>query len=352
MLRVLVALIALCLCSTAPAAERIFDFSKFKLHETPEGFRSAITGHGKPGDWQVVLDRTLSNFPRLPNKGPEYAEQSVLAQLSRQRIDDHFALLIFDGEPFDDFFLKTRIKMVAGEDEQMAGIAFRIQDEKNYYYLRASALGDTFSFFRVMNGQLNSPVSSSITIETNVWYDLAIDCKGNEVRASLNGKELLLVVVRDAPLKSGKLGFWTKSDSVSYFGQTSITYVPKQNLAQKLIDQTVIKYPRLQGLKIYAAADGASEPRLVAATNPKDIGRFAQAVEKDVIARSAIYYGTENDSVLVTMPLHDANGDTVAAIKIIMKSFPGQTEKNAIARALPIVKELEARVHKGSDLVQ
>jgi len=352
MLRRIAFLSGLLFCLTASGAEKVLDFGQFKLNEPPEGFRSTVTGRGKPGEWSVVLDRVLSGLPGLPNKGPEYAAQSVLAQLARERIDDHFPLLIFEGETFDNFFLRTRVKMVAGEDEQMAGIAFRIQDEKNYYYIRASAMGDTFSFFRVINGALSSPVSSKVELQTNVWYDLTIDCKANEIRAALNGKELLLVAVRESPISIGKIGFWTKSDSVSYFGQTTITYTPRQILAQKLVQETVKKYPRLQGLKIFAALNEKREACLIAGTNPQEIGWPAQAVEKDVIARSAIYYGKEDESVLVTFPLHDANGDTVAAVKVIMKSFPGQTEKNALARALPIVKEIEARVQKASDLIQ
>src|SRR5256886_10006596 len=52
---------------------------------TPEGFHSALTGRGKPGDWQVVLDRAPSAFPSLPNKAPEMVEQSVLGQISQDR---------------------------------------------------------------------------------------------------------------------------------------------------------------------------------------------------------------------------------------------------------------------------
>jgi len=345
-------LIALLLCGTVAASEKVFDFSRFKLNEPPEGFRSVLTGSGKPGDWRIVLDRVPSGLPALPGRPPAYAEQSVLAQLSRERVDERFPMLLFEGETFDDFSLQTQFKLVGGVDEQMAGIAFRVQDEKNYYYIRASGLGDTFSFFRVANGQLASPVSSKYTFETNVWYNLKIESRGNEFRASINGKELLLVIIREAPLPAGKLGFWTKSDSVSYFGQTRIHYTPHQILAQQLIDESLKKFPRLQGLKIFAALGGRTDPEVIAGTNPAEIGRPGQAVEKDVIARSAIYYGKEEDSVLVTMPLHDANGETVGAVKVIMKSFPGQTEKNAIARALPIVKGIEARVQKAADLVQ
>jgi hypothetical protein len=71
-----------------------------------------------------------------------------------------------------------------------------------------------------------------------------------------------------------------------------------------------------------------------------------------VIARSAVGYEKAGENVVVTLPLHDANGDIVAAVKVIMKSFPGQTEKNAIARAVPVIKQMESRVKTAMDLVQ
>jgi hypothetical protein len=36
----------------------------------------------------------------------------------------------------------------------------------------------------------------------------------------------------------------------------------------------------------------------------------------------------------------------------MMKSFPGQTEKNAIIRAMPVVKDMESRVRSLDDLTQ
>jgi hypothetical protein len=94
------------------------------------------------------------------------------------------------------------------------------------------------------------------------------------------------------------------------------------------------------------------EARVIASNDPNEIGRPAQAEEKDVIARSVVYHGRSKGSVMVTMPLHDCNGDTVAAVRVMMKPFSGQTEKNAIARALPIVKQMEARIKAANDLTQ
>jgi len=324
---------------TAPAAQKVFDFDRLNLTEA--GFRSSVAGEGKAGDWKIVPDR----------------EHMVLGQFSQQRLDNHFSLLIYDTELFDDFVLNTRFKIVAGQDEQMAGIAFRIHDEKNFYYIRASApgaeghpVGREIAFFRVINGQLVGRVTAAASIQTNVWNDLRIECKADEIRAALNGQELLMVIIREQKFGAGKIGFWTKSDSIALFDRTTITYEPKEMLAQKLIKEALERYPRVRQLKIFANRDGKPELSVIAGSNPADIGHPGKEVEKDVIARNAIYYGVESDSVLVTFPLHDANGEAVAAVKVVMKAFPGQTEKNAIHRALPIVKQMETRVRKAADL--
>jgi DNA-binding IclR family transcriptional regulator len=54
--------------------------------------------------------------------------------------------------------------------------------------------------------------------------------------------------------------------------------------------------------------------------------------------------------VVVTLPVHDRNGEVIAALRVEMKSFFGQTENNALARALPIAKEMERRIVEARDL--
>jgi hypothetical protein len=50
--------------------------------------------------------------------------------------------------------------------------------------------------------------------------------------------------------------------------------------------------------------------------------------------------------------VRDRNGDAVAAVRLRMDTFMGQTEQNALARARPIVKEIQARIQTLDDLVQ
>src|SRR5262245_11591793 len=120
------------LVSEAPAAERRLEFSDLLENKTPPGFRSAVTGLGKPGDWRIVMDEVPPLLPPLRAGGHVVTKRPVLAQLAEDRTDEHFPLLIWDDETFADFTLTTRFKTVSGVIEQMAGIAFRLQDETNY----------------------------------------------------------------------------------------------------------------------------------------------------------------------------------------------------------------------------
>jgi hypothetical protein len=82
------------------------------------------------------------------------------------------------------------------------------------------------------------------------------------------------------------------------------------------------------------------------------VGKAAPAEVRDVLARDIPYHGRDGRNVVITLPLHDRNGETIAAVKVIMKSFPGQTDRNALARALPIVKRMESRIQTSKDLIE
>jgi hypothetical protein len=350
--------------ASASATERLFDWRDTKLNETPTGFRTVLSGSGLPGDWKVIFDEAMwpgseAGAPGQPRRDTRHV-RPVLAQLSRDRTDGRYPMLILDGETFTDFALNAQFKIVDGIEEQMAGIAFRIQDERNYYYIRASALGQNVNFFKVQDGQLIGPIGTKAEIPRGVWQELAIQCRGNEIRWSVStpgplgnpGSTNANMTLRDNTFSEGRIGFWTKSDSVSYFGETRISYTRRENLAQVLVRDTIKKYPRLQSIKILAPARDSAATTIVASTDPAEIGRPGQKETADVIARGVIYHAEDAGHILLTMPLHDSSGESVAAVKLVMKSFPGQTEKNAIARATPIVKEIERRVRTLEDLTQ
>ena len=343
----------------AQGAEKVLDFRTDAVDRPPQGFQSMVAGLGGKGDWRVVLDDVPSLMPSISpisasantNARPA-TRRPVVAQLARDKTDEHFPLLVYDEETFGDFSVTTRFKLVDGKEEQMAGLAFRLQDEKNFYYIRASALGNTFNFYKVVNGVRGPPTGNTIPIAKGVWHELFIECKGTRIRALLDGKEAL-PTLEDRTFSGGKLAFWTKSDSVSYFADTVITYKPRETLAQLLVRDAYKQFPKLLGLQIYAHTEQQTGPlRVVASLNATDVGQTAPQEAGDVISKQGYFYGKNSGSVMLTLPLRDNSGDKVAAVRLVMKSFPGQTEKNAVARAMPVVQGMEVRIQTWQDLIQ
>jgi hypothetical protein len=333
------------------AAEKKLNFGEVLPGQKPPGFRSALMGTGKPGEWKILLDDVAPGLAPLTPDAPSVTKQAVLAQLAQDPTDEHFPILIYEDETFADFKLTARFKTVRGVVEQMAGIAFRVQNETNYYVVRASSLGSTFRFYKVVNGERGTAFGTEVKIPSGVWHEIGVECKGSQMWCWLDGKQMMPTITDGAFLR-GKVGFWTKSDSVSYFTDAKIVYTPLEPPVQKVVRDMVKHYPRLLGLKVYVPSGTAQSTRMVASGDEKEIGQAGGKTEHEVITRAEPYYGKEKNSVSVIMPLRDRNGDAIAAVRVVMKSFKGQTEENAIIRAVPIVKELQAQIQSLDDLVE
>ncbi|MBC8096564.1 MAG: hypothetical protein H7Y43_12205 [Akkermansiaceae bacterium] len=170
-----------------------------------------------------------------------------------------------------------------------------------------------------------------------------IQCEGTRVLCALDGKDAIKLIDSTAR-KTGKIGFCTRSDSVAHFLDTRITYIPHEPLAQALVRDALVEFGRLLDLKIFAVRSGSEAPSIIASKDRKDVGQAGGKVEQDVISNGTIFFGRSKESVNVTLPLRDRNGDSIAAVRVVMKSFPGQTEDNAIVRAQPILKLMQPRV--------
>lgn len=352
--------------SSGFAAERLIEFDPREVGRQPDGFESLATGVGKPGRWEVLMDEIPPVLERLTPQAPVVTRQAVVAQVARDITDEHFPLLMLTDEAFGDFKLVARFKMVAGAVEQMAGIAFRIKDEKNYYVVRASALGDTFRFYKFVDGLRSPPVGPEMTFEKGVWYTLTLECRGNRIRCEIDGKPALPELT-DTSFTEGRIGFWTKSDSVSYFGPTKMIYTPRVIQADRLIREAMEVYPRVLGMKMWstrssvpfgtaaaepeaAAAAASATPTVIASTDESELGQPGDSGIERVLREGILLYGDTRETVAVTLPVRDRNGDPVAVLRVRMKRFAGQTKRNAIVRAQPIAEFMSDRVRSREDL--
>jgi hypothetical protein len=184
-------------------------FESNQTGATPEGWTATLTGSGEP-KWTVESDETA------PSKS------KVVKQSGRAT----YPLLLKDDTSIKDGFIEMKFKAIAGSQDRAAGVVWRAKDANNYYVARANALEDNFVLYKTVNGS-RSPLDIvgrkagygvSVPVPANIWHSLRIDFKGTRFTASFNGKQMF--EVEDSTFTdAGKVGLWTKADSVTVFDE-------------------------------------------------------------------------------------------------------------------------------------
>jgi len=331
-------------------AEIKIDFGDTATNRVPRDFHAALAGSGKPGVWNIIMDEVPPLLAPLSAQAPVVTRRAVLAQTGTDPTDERFPMLIYDGETFQDFNLTTRFKIVGGMAEQMAGVVFRYQNESNCYVIRASALGNNVRFYKVVNGVRSDPIGPEMAVSTNTWHTLGVQCQGNRITCWLDGN-LVMPTLHDNSFTTGKIGFRTKSDAVGYFGDTTISYTPRVPRVQAVVQGILKEQPRIVGLRIYTP-DDQGQPQIAASKVEKEVGQPGTDTEKSAMTDGKIYFGRGKGTVVVTLPLRDRNGDPIAAVRVELKSFLGETQDNALTRATMIVKDVQALVTSKEELMQ
>lgn len=349
-MRYLLLCLGLALAATVFSAEIKIDFSEFPEGSSPTNFHAAVAGSGQPGDWKILLDAVPPLLAPLTDKAPAEAKRAVLAQTSQDPTDEHFPMFIYDGATFNDFKLAARFKIVSGVAEQMAGVVFRYQNASNFYVFRASALGHNARFYKVVDGIRSDPIGPQTDIATNVWHTLGVQVQGNQFTFWLDGR-LVMPPLQDNTFAAGKIGFWTKSDAVSYFSDPVIDYTPRVPAAQALVDDIMKREPRILGLQIYTL-NGRGQPHVLASKVKAEAGQPGTDAETQAIKAGTISYGRDKGVDTVILPLCDRNGDPIAAVRLRLKSFFGETQENALTRANMILKLMQPKVTSSDQLLQ
>ena len=201
----------------ALAQTKTIDFDKDKVGQQPGGFSFGLTGQGRPGVWVVKKDETSPD------------RRNVLAQTDPDPTGYRFPVCVFDGLVKTDVDVSVKFKPISGKKDQGAGIVWRYQDPKNYYVVRANALENNVVLYKVENGTRSDlPLVSEgrtygkkETVPSGQWSTLRVVANGDLFEVYHDGKKLF--EVRDGTFKqAGKVGLWTKADSVIYFDDLAI----------------------------------------------------------------------------------------------------------------------------------
>jgi hypothetical protein len=180
------------------------DFAADRIGAVPNGWTSTLTGQGEP-KWTIEQDSSKSN---------------VVKQSGRAT----FPLLLKDDSSIKDGFVAARFKAVAGSQDRAAGLVWRARDANNYYVARANALEDNVVLYKTVGGVRSAldiagrkgGYGVDIPVPPNQWLELRIDFSANRFAVRYRGKPLF--EVEDSTFgDAGKVGLWTKADSVTLF---------------------------------------------------------------------------------------------------------------------------------------
>jgi 3-keto-disaccharide hydrolase len=199
----------LCLMEVSAMADNTVGFQADAVGVSPKGWTATSTGKGNP-KWTIEHDQTAPSRSKI-------IKQSGQAP---------YPVLLKDNSSIKDGFIAIKFKAISGSEDRAAGLVWRARDADNYYVVRANALEDNVVRYKTVNGSRSSldivgrkgGYGIDVPVPANQWHDLRIDFSGDRFKVLYNGKELFEVedtTFRDA----GKVGLWTKADSVSLFDQ-------------------------------------------------------------------------------------------------------------------------------------
>lgn len=198
--------LALLLLTAASAFAGTENFDK-STGAPPKGWSSAVTGSGT-AKWTVEKDDTA---PSKPN-------------VLKQSGEGDYPIILNDDSAVKDGFVEVKGKALDGKDDQAIGVVWRARDKDNYYVCRANALEGNVVLYKTVGGKRSSldivgrqgGYGVKASVEPRQWHTLRVEFAGDTFTVKWNGRELFQV--KDATFTdAGKVGLWTKADSVIVF---------------------------------------------------------------------------------------------------------------------------------------
>ena len=187
-----------------------YNFDADTPGQMPAKFHSAKTGGGAQEKWVVSAD------PMAPSK------PNVVAQTSTDQTDYRFPLLIADEASFQDLDVSVKFKAVSGSIDRAGGLVFRLKDPNNYYIVRANALENNYRLYHVVNGRRSQFAGANLKVTSGEWHELRVEAAGNKITCYYDGNKKI-EAADDTFKDAGKVGLWTKADSVTYFDDLKVT---------------------------------------------------------------------------------------------------------------------------------
>lgn len=184
-----------------------WQFDQSALAKAPEGFSQEVGGQAGQGGWVVSQDTTAPSRPNLVEQELTCGEGLC------------YQLLSVDGVTAEYVDLSVRMKMRLGTPSGKAGLAYGIQDAKNFYAVVVEPKNNEIVAYVVKDGQPTEIARETLILEPSEWHFLRIQ------RNTIVSKEFteiffdhhLLIDVYDQSFKKGKIGLVAMGDGAFSF---------------------------------------------------------------------------------------------------------------------------------------
>jgi hypothetical protein len=196
------------------AETRKVDFSDDVVGRAPKGFSFGHTANvGAPGKWVVQAEGT----------------DKFLIQTDADSTRARFPVAVLTDITAADVDLAVRFKPVSGRIDQAGGLVWRYRDQDNYYIVRANALEGNVVLYKVDGGKRTDlplkgegrTYGKTADVPSGQWSTLRVVANGRVFEVYFNGTKLY--EVEDGTFtQPGKLGVWTKADSVTQFDDLTV----------------------------------------------------------------------------------------------------------------------------------
>jgi hypothetical protein len=186
-------------------------FDNAKPGKPPPHWTGTQTGTGA-AKWSVEQDDSA------PSK----------ANVLKQSGEATYPICINDEARLKDGFVEVKFKPLSGKEDQAGGVIWRVKNKDNYYVCRANALEDNVVLYKTVAGQRSAleivgrkgGYGVPAKVAPGQWHTLRVEFKGSRFKVIFDGTHLF--DVEDGSFtQAGKVGVWTKADSVTIFDDFS-----------------------------------------------------------------------------------------------------------------------------------
>jgi hypothetical protein len=117
--------------------------------------------------------------------------------------------------------------MIGGTLDRCLGVLFSVQPNGDYLTVRFNGTEDNLVLWTFNNGKRSfvKRGTENVPLELGAWHEIRITVHGAALEGYLGGKRLIEYTL--AGPVSGKVGLWSKTDSMSEFADFTVTRTDK-----------------------------------------------------------------------------------------------------------------------------